>query len=68
MKFDRRLLNWLERHSDKMGHWVTISIHDSRDMGYTENFVSVKLSGGVEGRGSSLREALCNAEGLNFKP
>lgn len=57
---DKAILDWLEEVTDAGGFWNTITVHDSRDMGYSKGFVTVNV-GKLEGKGNSLREALVDA-------
>jgi head-tail adaptor len=62
---DAKILNWLEKVTDEGGVWATINVHDSRDMGYKEDFVTVTVRNEIKGKGNSLREALADAAGLS---
>lgn len=57
---DSAILDWAEQFTDGRV-WTTIHVHDSRDMGYTKDFVTVNIRGEFEGKGNSLREALSAA-------
>lgn len=65
---DAELLDWLESLIQQPRHWMTISLSNSKDMGYKKDFLSVGIGGmDVEAwpKGNTLREVLSRARALN---
>lgn len=60
---DTARLNWLDSLVQQPHYWITFQVHNSADMGYTENFITFKVpqlygTPGYVGKGNSLRDAI----------
>lgn len=58
---DSEIIDWIDSVTSEKYFWSTITIHNSSDMGYKKDFVSVTVSDKHTGKGNSVREALSDA-------